>query len=73
MKHRLWWGLAGMLALTFIVELLYADRSYGKFWWSRVPGWEIILGFIGCLALIYGGKALGKHVVQRREGYYNQR
>lgn len=36
-------------------------------WWHRVAGFDLLTGFTGCLALIWGAKTLGRLGLQRSE------
>lgn len=41
-------------------------------WFHYVPGFYIVLGFFGCIAFIVAAKWLGKHFLQRHDGYYEE-
>lgn len=73
MRDRFTLALVGALVLTFLVDLAFSDPGYGKYFWSKIVGWDILFGFVGCLVLIFGAQALGKYLVQRPEQYYDQR
>ncbi len=64
--------IAGLLG-AFAADLVFSDPAYGYYFWSRIPGWDLLFGFVGCLVLIFGAKALGKYFLQRPEDYYDQR
>ncbi|MDI6788358.1 MAG: hypothetical protein QME51_08300 [Planctomycetota bacterium] len=36
-------------------------------WWHKLPGFEIIYGFIGCIVIIIVAKLLARLVLQKRE------
>ncbi len=60
----------GMIALiAFIAEMTQEP----KYWWDQVPGFYMIFGFLGCLALVGFAKTLGKILVQKSEDYYDVR
>lgn len=59
--------------VSLLADLLFSDPTYGYYFWSRTVGWNLLFGFVGCLVLIFGAKALGKRVVQRPEDYYDKR
>lgn len=40
-------------------------------WWNSLPGFYLIFGFAGCIAIILISKALGKKFLQRKEDYYD--
>lgn len=73
MKRLLAAALVGGLVLTLLADLMLSDPHYGYHWWSQVTGWDLVFGFVGCLVLLFGAKALGKYLVQRPEDYYDQR
>jgi hypothetical protein len=63
-------------ALLASLGLLLAALTWGQsehphFWWEKVPGFAAALGFAGCWLLIAVSKALGKHWLERHEGYYD--
>ena len=53
---------AGLLA----AEVTIVDEVHGG-WWHGVAGFELVIGFVGCLALVWGAKVLGKLGLQRPE------
>lgn len=68
-----WWlamTCGVFLVASFIVELSVRDPGYGKFWWDKVPGFYILFGFFGGVAVILISRALAKYVLQRPEDYY---
>ncbi|MDN5347303.1 MAG: hypothetical protein PWP65_867 [Clostridia bacterium] len=73
MKRRL--GVMGIAAfvLTFLLDIIFLDPHHVELWWHKVPGFDIIFGFIGCVAIIIVSKWLGKHFLQRHERYYEGR
>jgi hypothetical protein len=38
----------------------------------RVPGWYAWFGLVGCVAIVFVSKALGKWWLMRREDYYQE-
>jgi len=60
---------AVVLALSVIIEALFVHHHV-HYWWHGVVGFDIIYGFLGCLAIIMFSKTLGKLLVQREENYY---
>jgi len=64
------WVLLGILAaLSLIVELavLY---GHGHHWWSVIPGFYILWGFLGSLVLAYTSKWFGHTFLSRDKDYY---
>ncbi len=58
------------LVLSILLEIVFR-LGYGSFWWSKVPGFYAMFGFICCIALILGSKWLGKLWLQKKEHYYS--
>lgn len=48
------------------------DPAWTMYWFHHFPGWNGVIGFVGCVLLIWAGKLLGKAWVQKREGYYDE-
>jgi hypothetical protein len=40
------------------------------FFWEKLPVFNVLFGFFGCMALISFAKLLGKALIQRDEHYY---
>lgn len=66
------------LKWTFIISLivsisagLFFQTEHAHFWWEKVPVFDAIFGFLGCILLMIGSKALGRHWLQKKEDYYN--
>ena len=73
-RKRLWILIFGVaLALSIGGDfLLRMIEGPGKFWWSHIPGFFALLGFIGCVAIIVIAKFLGHHWLQKKEDYYKK-
>jgi hypothetical protein len=56
------------IAVGFFIPA--GDDEHG-FWWSHIPVFFAVLGFIGCIAIIYIAKWLGHYWLQRKEDYYD--
>lgn len=48
------------------------DPAWTVLWWQDKPGFHGLLGFVGCLLIVWVSKALGKVWLQRDEGYYDE-
>jgi hypothetical protein len=59
-------GSALVLATGFIVH-----PSEVQYFWEKLPIFEAIFGFVGCLCIIFLSKALGRLFVQKKEDYYD--
>ncbi len=60
--------IAAAAAGTAALDLL--AHPHGETWWHQVPGFDLVYGFLGCVAIVIVSKALGKAWLQRRERYY---
>lgn len=40
-------------------------------WWSRIPAFFALFGFIGCIVIIFFAKSLGKLFLRKGEDYYD--
>lgn len=47
------------------------DSGHAEYWWSAVPAFFALFGFLGCLLLIAVAKGLGKLFVEKKEDYYD--
>mgnify|MGYP001179285995 CR=1 FL=1 len=57
--------LVGILVHIFL-------HPHAHFWWEELPVFSAIYGFIGCIIIIIGSKALGHHWLQKEEDYYEK-
>lgn len=73
MERRLVFVTLAVFAATVLLEIFFVDFDHAHLPWHRVPGFDIIFGFAGSVALIMASKALGKHFLQRPEHYYEQK
>ncbi len=71
MRNLLW----ALLAVAAAVSLwggfaMPHDPAHGG-WWSRIPAFFALFGFLGCVAIIFFAKSLGKFLLRRGEDYYD--
>jgi hypothetical protein len=59
-------GLALALLLGFVARPNKIDHV-----WERLPFFEALFGFLGCLVIIFASKALGRLFIQKKESYYD--
>ena len=50
---------------------LFISREHVHFWWEKIPIFDALFGFIGCIVIVLGSKALGHHGIQKDEDYYD--
>jgi len=61
--------LVGLLACVLLDAVV--APAHGTLPWHRLPGFECLCGLVGCLLIVVASKALGKHLLQRPEDYYD--
>lgn len=59
------------LVVSLAAELLLPDARDEHAWWSQVPGFVSLFGFLVCLMLIVVAKGLGNWL-QRPDDYYDR-
>ena len=57
-------GLSILLGLFFRPE-------HPHFWWEKIPAFDAIFGFLGCIFIVVGSKVLGHRWLQKDEDYYS--
>ncbi|MBS3943883.1 MAG: hypothetical protein KGZ42_00160 [Melioribacter sp.] len=69
---KLHWILLGVITLiSILADFVFLADYPNKHWWSYIPAFYIIWGFIGCVGIIYISKWLGKIFLQKKEDYYD--
>ncbi len=58
------------IGISVIIGLFFRPE-HPHFWWEKIPAFDAIFGFLGCVLIILGSKALGHHWLQKGEDYYN--
>jgi hypothetical protein len=56
--------------VTATAALDFLGHPHGQTWWHHVPGFDLVYGAVGCMAIVIVSKALGKVWLQRRERHY---
>jgi hypothetical protein len=64
----------GALAVILIASIWvhYATHPEVHFFWEGFPLFSAFYGFIGCVVIILGSKAIGHSFLQKRENYYER-
>ncbi len=70
MTRARWIALGLVAALSVLAQAFGPHPPYAR-WWDLVPGSYALFGFLGCVAIVVVSKKLGKAVLQRSEGYYD--
>ena len=58
--------LAGTAVGSVLLEFAIRREIHGA-WWHTVAGLDLAIGFVGCVVLVWGAKALGALGLQRPE------
>jgi drug/metabolite transporter (DMT)-like permease len=69
------WGWVILIAAGVICVIISffipAEEHAGNFWWSHIWGVYALIGFVGCAAMIFIAKWLGRFWLQRKDDYYD--
>ncbi len=71
MTRLRWLVIAALVAASLVAEQLAHPEHEG--WWTGIPGFFVLYGFLGCAAIVFLSKWYGKLWVQRGEDYYAAR
>jgi len=66
--------LYGVLFLTVVAGIwvhFFSDPEV-HFLWEAFPAFSALYGFIGCIVIIMGSKAIGHYWLQKKEDYYEK-
>ena len=69
MKRILKYGLIFSIGLSMLLGLFFRTE-HPHFWWEKIPVFDAVFGFLGCILIVLGSKALGHHWLQKDEDYY---
>ena len=69
MKRILKYGLIVSIGLSMLLGLFFR-AEHPHFWWEKIPVFDAVFGFLGCILIVLGSKALGHHWLQKDEDYY---
>ena len=58
------------IGLSMVIGLFFRPE-HPHFWWEKIPVFDTIFGFLGCIVIVLGSKALGHHGIQKDEDYYH--
>ncbi len=71
MKSWHWLALAVLTLLSVLGEFTMSHDPAHDYWWTHIPLFFILYGFLGCVLIIVASKALGKLFLQKKEDYYD--
>ncbi len=66
LRLALYIGIAATCALGFAFPY-----PHPHFWWQKIPVFDALFGFAGCIAIIFFAKWLGHLWLIRDEHYYD--
>lgn len=66
-------ALAVVLAATVVLEIAFRHQAHAELPWHLVPAFDLLSGIAGSLGLALFAKAIVGRVLQRTEGYYEDR
>lgn len=70
-KKKIYIIIAIVVAVSVVAEILFA-HPHGHNLWHTMPGFDIIMGFVGGWVLILFAKQVaGARLLQRNEDYYD--
>jgi hypothetical protein len=58
------------IGLSMLAGIFFRPE-HPHFWWEKIPAFDAIFGFLGCIVIVLGSKALGHHGIQKDEDYYH--
>lgn len=56
---------------VFIIMGFFISPEHPYFFWEKIPAFDAVFGFIGCILIVLGSKALGHHGISKDEDYYD--
>lgn len=65
------WIILGVLAVISLIAEFTMLADYDSHWWNQIPGFYILWGIIGCAAVIFISKWVGKFFILSDEDYYD--
>lgn len=72
MKPWHWISLGIIILVSIAAEFtMPVDVVHAEHWWSSIPLFYIVFGFLGCIVIIFVSKAVGKWLLQKGEDYYD--
>lgn len=58
------------IAVTCIAGFAFPN-AHPHFWWQKIPVFDAVFGFIGCVLIIFFAKWIGHQWLTRDEDYYD--
>jgi hypothetical protein len=58
------------IVLVCLFGFIFPNR-HPHFWWQKIPVFDAVFGFAGCIVIILFAKTLGHFWLTRNEDYYD--
>ncbi len=58
------------IAATCILGFLFPNE-HPHFWWQKIPVFDAVFGFIGCIVIVLVSKWIGHGWLMKKEDYYD--
>lgn len=68
---RTWIATGVVLAFAAAFDIAFPYADHPESWWHTTPAFDLLYGFVGCIATVYFSKWLGRWV-SRPEDYYQR-
>jgi hypothetical protein len=63
------WLYSGIL-IVCLLGFVFPNR-HPHFWWQKIPVYDAVFGFVGCIAIILFSKWLGHAWLMKDKDYYD--
>jgi hypothetical protein len=70
MKKKLRLILIGSILLSCLLGFIFPNQ-HPHFWWQKIPIFDVVFGFVGCVLIIIISKWLGHQWLMKKEDYYD--
>lgn len=70
MEKRLRTVMIAGIMLTCILGFLFPNK-HPHFWWQKIPIFDVLFGFAGCIVIIFFSKWIGHRWLMKDEDYYD--
>ena len=57
--------------LVCVLGFFLPHEGESHYFWEKIPVFDAIFGFVGCLFLIIFSKTIGSKMLNKREDYYD--
>lgn len=59
------------IGIVCLLGFLVHPEDEAHYFWQKIPFFEAVFGFIGCVVLIIFSKALAHYFLERQEDHYD--